>query len=60
MNATGIGYTNQWGFKEGRSTEGVLLQLTGQWKGALDNGQYVGVLFVDFKKAFDSVNIKLN
>ena len=56
MEVSGIGHTNQWGFKEGRSTEGLLLHLTEHWKGALDNGQYVGVLFVDFKKAFDSVN----
>ena len=30
--------------------------MTEQWKEALDNCQYVGILFVDFKKAFGSVN----
>ena len=56
MGIAGIGNENQWGFKQGRSTEGLLLYITEQWKEALDNGQYVGILFVDFKKAFDSVN----
>ena len=36
--------------------EGLLLHLTETWKEAIDNGYYVGVIFVDFKKAFDSVN----
>ena len=30
--------------------------MTETWKSALDQGLVVGVLFVDFRKAFDSVN----
>ena len=44
------------GFRKGKSTEGFLLNLTENWKQALDKGKVIGVLFVDFKKAFNSVN----
>lgn len=47
---------NQWGFRKNRSTEGLLLHMTETWKSALDQGLVVGVLFADFRKAFDSVN----
>ena len=47
---------NQWGFRKNHSTEGLLLHMTETWKSALDQGLVVGVLFVDFRKAFDSVN----
>ena len=39
-----------------RSTETLLLLLTETWKQALDLGKVVGVLFVDFRKAFDTVD----
>ena len=47
---------NQWVFRKNRSTEGLFLHMTETWKSALDQGLVVGVLFVDFRKAFDSVN----
>ena len=46
----------QWGFRKGHSTESLLLHLTEVWKEALDNGLKEGVLFIDFKKAFDCVD----
>ena len=46
----------QWGFRKGHSTESLLLHLTEVWKEALDNGLKVGVLFIDFRKAFDCVD----
>ena len=49
-------HPNQWGFKKGVSTESLLLYLTETWKKAIDDGYKVGVLFVDFKKAFDTVD----
>ena len=49
-------HSNQWGFKKGVSTESLLLYLTEAWKKAIDDGYKVGVLFVDFKKAFDTVD----
>ena len=46
----------QWGFKKGKSTEGLLLLMTETWKKAIDKGWIVGVLLIDFRKAFDSVS----
>ena len=45
----------QWGFRKGRSTEGLLMRLTENWKREIDDGKMVGVVFIDFKKAFDTV-----
>ena len=39
---------NQWGFRKRKSTEGLLLNLTENWKQALDEGKVIVVLFVDF------------
>ena len=47
---------NQWGFRQGRSSEDLLIHLTETWKTALDNRQVVGVVFIDFQKAFDTVS----
>lgn len=49
---------------KGRSTEGLFTHPTEQWKIALCDGNLVGVLFVEFKKAFECVlhltlNLKL-
>ena len=40
---------NQWGFRKRKSTQGLLLNLTKNWKQALDEGNVMGVLFVDFR-----------
>ena len=48
---------NQWGFRQGRSTEEILIHRTETWKTALDNGNVVGVVCIDFQKAiFDTVS----
>ena len=47
---------HQWGFRENHSTEDLLLHMTEKWQKALDEGKYVAVLFVDLKKAFDSIS----
>ena len=47
---------NQSGFREQHSTETALLDLTNDWLHNMDNGLLNGVLFLDLKKAFDSVN----
>jgi len=46
---------HQWGFRTGRSTETLLLHMTEKWNKALDQGKVVGVVFVDFKEAFDCI-----
>ena len=45
----------QWGFRKGRSTEGLLLQLTEEWKCQIDRGYVVRIIFIDFHKAFNTV-----
>ena len=47
----GIWNDNQWRFRKGKSTEGLLLSLTEKWKQELDEGKVVGVLFVDFRNS---------
>ena len=44
---------NQWSFKAQRSTEDLLLHMSELW---LDHGKVIAVLFLDFKKAFDSIS----
>ena len=46
----------QWGFAKGLSAEGMFLSVTNRWKMELDKGLTVGAIFVDFKKAFDSLS----
>ena len=45
----------QWGFLEGRSTVTALLHCTNEWLKALEDGKEVCAVFLDFRKAFDSV-----
>ncbi len=45
----------QYGFIPGRSTTLQLLKVTEEWTKKLDEGETTDVIFMDFKKAFDSV-----
>ena len=56
LTKQGLLSDQQWGFRKGRSTEGLLLKQTEEWKTAIDNGLTVGVVFIDFQKAFDTVS----
>ena len=46
---------NQWANGENSSTEALLLHRTEMWRKAVDSNRVAGVVFIDFKKAFDSV-----
>ncbi len=46
----------QWAYRKGHSTELMLIKMTENWRKALDGHQVVGVVFIDFKKAFDSIS----
>ena len=48
-------YNRQWGFKKNHSTITALLHMTETWKKLVDNKMDIGVLFLDFRKAFDSL-----
>ena len=60
LNDNNLISNGQWGFRKGRSTEQLMLNMTKKWEQALDNGKVVGVIFVDFQKAFDSICKKLS
>ena len=47
---------HQWGYKRGISTEMLLVYLRESWKKLMDQGKFVGVLSIDFRKAFDTVD----
>jgi len=46
----------QWAYREGHSTELLLVHLSENWRRAIDENKVVAVAFVDFKKAFDCVS----
>ena len=48
--------SHQWGFRKQHSTEDVLLTMTENWYRATNEGKVVAALFIDLKKAFDSVS----
>ncbi|XP_022797595.1 uncharacterized protein LOC111335861 [Stylophora pistillata] len=50
---------NQWAYRKGFSIELMLIKLTEQWRQAVDNSKVVGVVFVDFQKAFDCESHKI-
>ena len=45
----------QYGFIPGRSTTLQLLKILDEWTSALDNGLAIETIYMDFRKAFDSV-----
>ena len=45
----------QSGFHPNHSTEDMLVKTTDDWRRAVDKGRVVEMIFLDFKKAFDSV-----
>ncbi|CAB4031005.1 Hypothetical predicted protein [Paramuricea clavata] len=47
---------NQSGFRRSHSTETSLLQSTEMWLKSMDQGQINGVIFLDLKKAFDTID----
>ncbi len=46
----------QFGFRVNRSNETATLHLTEQIKSKVDKGGTVGAIFLDLRKAFDTVN----
>ena len=46
----------QSGFRHGFSTMSLLLNITTSWMRAIDDGCYVGAVFLDLRKAFDTVD----
>ena len=49
-------YELQFGFREGHSTHMAIIQLLDSIITSLDKGEYSAAIFLDFSKAFDTVN----
>ena len=49
-------HSTQSGFRPNHSCETALVKMIDNWLQALDKGDLVGVIFVDFRKAFDLVD----
>ena len=59
MKENNVVMDEQSGFHPYHSTEVILLDSTNEWLGNMDKGLINGVLFLDLKKAFDTVNHKI-
>ena len=59
MNENGQFSNDQSGFLRLRSTVMCLLKNTEDWYNGLDLGELVGLVFIDLKKAFDTVDHKI-
>ena len=46
----------QWAYRRGYSTELLLVHMTEIWRSAIDSNKVVGIVLVDFEKAFDCVS----
>ena len=49
-------YKNQFGFRKKNSTAHSLIDISEHIKESIDNGKYGCGIFIDLKKAFDTVN----
>ena len=49
-------YENQFGFRKNNSTIHALLEITEKIKDSIDKGKFGCGIFIDLKKAFDTVN----
>ena len=59
LNSNDLLAPSQSGFRSLHSTATALLKCTNDWYSSLDVGKHVGVIFVDLKKAFDTVDHKI-
>ena len=56
FNTNSLLSSSQSGFRATHSTTTALLKCTDDWYSGLDFGKYIGVVYVDLKKAFDTVD----
>ena len=59
MEENNIFYHEQFGFRKGNSTINALMQITEKIKESIDKGKYGCGIFIDLRKAFDTVNHKI-
>lgn len=46
----------QFGFRPNRCTETALISIADEWYNSINDGKLTGVMFIDVRKAFDTVN----
>ena len=56
LDTNKIFYNHQYGFRPKYSTNHALINITERIRESLDQGKFVAGVFVDFQKAFDTVN----
>ena len=56
LNRYNLLHPNQSGFRKKHSCQTALTSLVEQWLTNIDNNEFNGVIFVDFKKAFDVID----
>ena len=56
LQAHNILFQNQFGFRKNNSTTFSLIEITEKIKETIDNKKYGCVIFIDLRKAFDTVN----
>ena len=56
MDENNILFENQFGFRKQNSTVHALIQITEQIRSSIENGKYGCGIFIDLRKAFDTVN----
>ena len=59
LESHSILYENQFGFRKKNSTEYALMDITEKIKETIDSGKFGCGIFIDLKKAFDTVNHKI-
>ena len=56
LNKYKLLHENQSGFRQKHSCQTALVKLVDDWIKCIDNGEMIGALFIDFRKAFDLVD----
>ena len=59
LDCNGLIYRHQSGFRSLHSVPSCLLSNTNEWYQNIDNNKLTGLVFIDLKKAFDTVDTKL-
>lgn len=52
-------YYAQSGFRPHHSCETAITKLVDSWLSNIENGQFNGLMFIDFRKAFDMINVDI-
>ena len=59
VSGSGLLHWAQSGFRPHHCTQDVLLKVTDDWRASIDRNEVVGAVFLDLRKAFDSINHNL-